>query len=200
MTVPIKTASSNIKKNVTVRPFSPSNDEKHFERIRGLINSAYRSDKSWTTEKHLIRGERMTIENLRRTLENDSIHLFLASIPGNSAENKQASSEDELIVGTVDIEFNEEYPGAGLLGCLAVDPEFQSHGIGSRLVSHAMHFAKEQLKLSKMVIWVVDKRSDIIGWYERLGFKKTMERRPFVWPNLIRDGIELDFIVLEKAL
>jgi ribosomal protein S18 acetylase RimI-like enzyme len=56
---------------------------------------------------------------------------------------------------------------------LAVDPKYRNHLIGTTLVTHAIHYAKEKgIKLVMLGTCEFQAR----GFYEKLGFKVVYER------------------------
>lgn len=109
------------------------------------------------------------------------------------------------VVGCVCAEWAKNHPDTGLgpesalFGLLAVDPARQSAGIGSKLFAHALEFAKREWGCQQAVLWVIKQRTDILEWYERLGFRWTGELRDFVFPDLAMHD-EVEFKVLFKAL
>jgi ribosomal protein S18 acetylase RimI-like enzyme len=153
-----------------------------------LVNSAYRGDsskKGWTTEADLLAGVRITESSLLEQMQT----------PGQSF----LKSVDELgkIVGCVSL---LEKGKAIYLGMLTVDPNIQATGIGKLLLQASEDYAK---KLGKQYIemTVITKRIELIAFYERRGYVKTGEFRPF--PNDPKFGIQkeaLEFLVLKKEL
>ncbi len=48
--------------------------------LHEIIHHAYRTDKSWTGESHLVRGIRITKEDLRLLICESKDHFFTAGI------------------------------------------------------------------------------------------------------------------------
>jgi len=135
-----------------------------------LVNLAYRGEeakKGWTFESDLIEGEKRTDEKDLYQLFSKEESIFLV------AKNK----EDKL-VGTVYLEIKND---TLYLGMLSVEPTLQGNGIGKTLVLNAKETG-HLLGLNGIQIQVVHRRSELISWYERLGFKATGSEFPFEVP------------------
>lgn len=158
------------------------------EALVELVNSAYRgegSKKGWTTEADIIDG------NLR--IDQQAIHDMLQK-PGAVILTCKADND---LYGCVYL--NED--GKGLyLGMLSVSPDAQGSGIGKKLLQAAeQHAAKFDYTYIRMT--VIDIRHELIAWYERHGYKRTGERKPF--PDDEKFGKPtrpIEFIVLEKMI
>jgi GNAT superfamily N-acetyltransferase len=167
------------------------------EVLHPLIHAAYRTSQSWTTEVDLVRGERITLPQLREQLSQAVDPIFVAEIAGGTEAGR--------VVGCVCAEWAKNHPDTGLgpesalFGLLAVDPDKQSAGIGSELFLHALKFAKKEWGCLRAVLWVIKQRGDILAWYERLGFQWTGELKDFVFPDLAMHR-EVEFKVLVKSL
>lgn len=77
--------------------------------------------------------------------------------------------------------------------------EFQSRGLGKTLFGAATAFAKSEGNCSKAMMFVINKRTDIQAWYERLGFQWTGEKRDFVFSDLTLQE-DIWFKIYEKSL
>ncbi len=153
-----------------------------------LVNSAYRgesSKKGWTTEEHLLGGIRTDEEGLLQTFENEIITIL-------------KYTENDKIIGAVSLEKqgNKLY-----LGMLTVSPDLQGGGIGKQLLKASEIFAKAE-NIPKIVMTVISVRSELIAWYERHGYVRTGETKPFPMddPNFGMPKEFLEFIVLEKLM
>jgi ribosomal protein S18 acetylase RimI-like enzyme len=156
--------------------------------INILVNSAYRgesSKKGWTTEEHLLGGIRTDEAGLTQTFDNEPITVL-------------KFTENNKIIGVVSLEKqgNKLY-----LGMLTVSPDLQGGGVGKQLLKAAEVFAKEE-NIPKIVMTVISVRSELIAWYERHGYVRTGETKPFPMddPNFGLPKVFLEFIVLEKSL
>jgi ribosomal protein S18 acetylase RimI-like enzyme len=153
-----------------------------------LINSAYRGDsskKGWTTEADLLDGIRTDAESLKQMINTtDAIIL-------------QSFNENNDLQGCV---YLEKLQNKMYLGMLTVSPLEQAKGIGKLLLAEAEKYATDE-KCNFIEMTVISLRRELIAWYQKHGYDKTGETKPF--PNDVRFGIPkqpLEFIVLEKKL
>jgi len=149
-----------------------------------VIERAYRGDSArqgWTHEADLLSGERIDDATLRGMFA-DPGHLFLVAEQGGTA------------MGSVSLTARGD--GLVYLGLLCVDPAAQAGGIGKAIIAAAETAARETLDADRIEMTVIDSRAELIAYYERRGFVRTGERRPF--------PVELDppigMVVLEKAI
>ena len=153
-----------------------------------LINSAYRGDsskKGWTTEADLLDGIRTDADSLRHMInKTDAVIL-------------QSFDESNNLQGCVYLEKRENKM---YLGMLTVSPLEQAKGIGKLLLAEAeKHAADERCNFIEMT--VISLRTELIAWYQKHGYNKTGETKPF--PDDIRFGIPkqpLEFIVMQKEI
>jgi ribosomal protein S18 acetylase RimI-like enzyme len=87
------------------------------------------------------------------------------------------------------------------LGMLTVAPDLQGSGIGKKFLQAAEAFAKEH-GLSKIMMTVISVRVELIAWYERHGYIRTGEVRPFPMddPKFGLPKQFLEFVVMEKVV
>ncbi|HNR07116.1 MAG TPA: GNAT family N-acetyltransferase [Saprospiraceae bacterium] len=157
--------------------------------IVALLNSAYRGEGSkqgWTTEAHLIAGDRRTdiphlIEIMARP---DSVFLVYQDGDGpiTACVNLQRQG-------------NKLY-----LGMFSVSPQMQGKGIGKQLLKAADEYARH-LGCTAIYMSVISVRDELIRWYQRHGYKDTGERKPFVEDGLTGKHLRpLEFMTLEKEV
>jgi predicted N-acetyltransferase YhbS len=158
--------------------------------LHALIESAYRGDSAragWTHEADLLGGQR-TDEKALTAIMSDPLSAILIA-------------EDGGLRGCVQIVLTST--GLGYLGLLAVSPVVQAGGIGSRLIAAAETTLASKFAAIRIEMTVIKRRAELIGYYERRGYAKTGEVRPFPYDDE-RSGIaqsdDLDFVVLEKTL
>jgi ribosomal protein S18 acetylase RimI-like enzyme len=135
--------------------------------IMTLVNSAYRGEGSkqgWTTEADLLGGQRVNTEMILETLAKPDKWFLLCELEGR-------------LVGSVLLEKGS--PELCYFGMFAIDPTLQAKGIGRAMVAEAERFVSADLGCRVMEMTVITVRSELIAWYERLGYKKTGEVRPF---------------------
>jgi ribosomal protein S18 acetylase RimI-like enzyme len=99
----------------------------------------------------------------------------------------------------------ERHPQATtvLFGLFSVPPDRQGQGWGRAILAEAERIAREDWGAQTMVMTVLAQRPDLIAWYERRGYRRTGETRPFPSENT-RFGVPkrpgLSFAVLAKSL
>jgi len=157
-------------------------------RLAQLVNRAYRGDASrqgWTTEAHLLDGQRIDEAGLHEMMAVPDAVMLL----GLGAENELLGSFYAHAAGT-----------KVSLSMLAVAPTGQGHGVGRFLLSAAEDYGRQHgCTISKMT--VISVRAELIAYYERRGYQLTGATEPF--PTDPRYGIPrqpLTLLMLEKAL
>ena len=155
-----------------------------------LVTSAYRGDSSragWTTEADLLDGNRIDPDVLRADLERPRSRVLLAEADGGLQACAHVADED----------------GAGYFGMFAVHPGLQGGGLGKQLLAECERIARDEWQLPVMRMTVIDVRDELIAFYERRGYRRTGEFKPFPYGDTRfgqpkRD--DLRFEVLEKPL
>jgi len=153
-----------------------------------LINSAYRgesSKKGWTTEADLLGGVRTSEKSLQDTMNKPGAVILV---------NRNDNGDITACV------YLQKEPGTFYLGMLTVSPLLQAGGIGGRLLNAAEAYVKEQ-NGNNITMTVISVRAELIAWYERHGYVKTGESKPF--PTDPAFGIPkqpLEFVVMKKTL
>jgi predicted N-acetyltransferase YhbS len=160
-----------------------------YPEIVALVNAAYRGEASkqgWTTEANLIEGDKRVDE------ERLAIELLQ---PG--AVVLKLNSDDGLLLGCVFLHHTE----FGLyLGMLSVWPHLQAKGLGKTLMWAAEEHARS-VGTRRIYMNVISARTELIAWYEKLGYRKTGETNPF--PDTPEFGVPMlpiEFLILEKYL
>jgi len=159
--------------------------------IRALVEAAYRGDsarRGWTHEADLIGGQRIDEAEIDEILSDPRQRLLLAEADGVAA-------------GCVKV--SDQGSGLAYLGLLSVDPERQAAGLGRRLIAAAEREAVRSFGARAMEMTVIRQRPELVAYYERRGYVRTEEERPFHYGN-DRIGIptrgDLSFVVLSKPL
>ena len=155
-----------------------------------LVTSAYRGESSrsgWTTEADLLEGNRIVPEVLLADIARPRSRILLAGRDGTLLGCAHVAEED----------------GAGYFGMFAVRPGLQGGGMGRAILAEAERVAGKDWALPLMRMTVIDLRVELIEWYERRGYRRTGQTRPFpaTDPRFglpLRD--DLRFAVLEKEL
>ncbi len=153
-----------------------------------LVNSAYRGETSklgWTTESHLLDGQRIDIETLTGYLNDPAVTILKYTGPGGE------------ITGCVYLELR--LPKL-YVGMFSVSPLLQGKGIGRELLLAAEEYAKEN-KCHALTMTVISTRHELISWYERRGYTATGEMLPFhVHKKFGVPKARIELMVLEKTL
>ena len=139
---------------------------KDAEAITSLVNSVYRgenSKKGWTTEADFLEGIRITSEKVKEIISRKSDVIILAM-------------DDNSIIGCVHLENAGKY---SYLGMLSVDVSIQAKGIGKLLITECERYTKEVFGLNEIRMKVIGRRSELIAYYERRGYKTSGEREEF---------------------
>lgn len=152
--------------------------------LRALVESAYRGDsakRGWTHEADLLGDERTSDAELAETIADPKARVLLARI-------------DSKLAGTVTIRDLGE--GRAYLGMLCVDPDLQAEGLGRALIADAEDMAAEEFGAKVMTMTVIDARAELIAYYERRGYARTGELRPFPLPV----DVPYKMVVLERPI
>ena len=165
--------------------------ERDVPAVVGLIESAYRGEASragWTTEEHLLGGQRTDAEAVISVLRAPGSVMLLAE-------------HDGMLAGCCQLERragDEVY-----FGMFSVSPGRQGQGWGGKILAEAERRARDEWGARRMVMSVLAQRPELIAWYERRGYRRTGETRPFPYGNA-RFGIpkrpDLSFALLVKSL
>jgi len=162
--------------------------------LEALVNSAYRGDSSragWTTEADLLGGQRVDVDGLR------------ALIARGAADGGAVVLVHEDAAGLAACVELEPRGEGCYLGMLTIRPTSQAGGLGRRLLAAAEGFAVERFGTREMQMTVIVQRTELLAWYERRGYRRTGERRPFPYGDP-RFGLpkrpDLEFEVLSKRL
>nr|WP_123670417.1 GNAT family N-acetyltransferase [Actinocorallia herbida] len=158
--------------------------------IVALVESAYRGDASragWTTEADLLDGQRTDPESVRSLLGVEGSRVMLAE-------------RDGRLVACCHLERRGD---SAYFGMFAVSPAEQGSGVGRLVLAEAERAAADGWGALEMEMTVITLRAELIAWYERRGYLRTGETRPFPYGDE-RFGrprrADLDFSVLVKPL
>jgi ribosomal protein S18 acetylase RimI-like enzyme len=159
--------------------------------VVALVESAYRGETSragWTTEADLLDGQRTDAGQVSDILRAKESVVLLAEHDGAVA------ACCELRHWGRDVAY---------FGLFAVRPGLQGRGVGRALIREAERRAVERWRVTSMRMTVIRQRTELIAWYERLGYAATGEIVPFPYGDR-RFGLprrdDLEFIVLVRTL
>jgi ribosomal protein S18 acetylase RimI-like enzyme len=151
--------------------------------LKALLEAAYRGDsarRGWNHEADILDDERTAPGEVEALLADAAVTILTAR-------------DGAALIGCVAVTVK----GGALayLGMLCVQPDLQSAGLGRRLLDAAEDHARTN-GIAAMEMTVIDSRDSLIAWYERRGYIRTGETRPF---PVLRDP-PVTFVVLEKPL
>lgn len=156
--------------------------------VVALVESAYRGDSSrggWTTEADLIDGSRTSEEDVLGTILRPRSRIVLAERYGALLACAHVADDGN----------------AGYFGLFSVRPDSQGAGIGKAVMSEAERVVHGEWGLPMVRMTVIGVRQELIAFYERHGYRRTGEVKPFPYGNE-RVGqprrSDLQFEVLEK--
>jgi len=159
--------------------------------IVSVVESAYRGEASrvgWTTEADLLDGQRTDVAAVSAMMAAPDSVVLLAEADG-------------VLAGCCHL---ERRPADDVyFGMFAIRPGSQGQGWGRQVLAEAERLAAQEWHAARLVMTVIAQRDDLIAWYERRGYRRTGESRPFPYGDE-RFGIprrpDLKFVVLAKPL
>ena len=152
---------------ITIRPATPAD----LAPLHALVQRAYRGDSAragWTHEADLVEGQRIEPDALAAILDRAEERLLVGERAGE-------------LLGCVQI--TNRGNGVGYLGLLGVDPERQAGGLGKALIAAAEREAATLFGARTMEMSVIERRVELIAYYERRGYARTGEFLPFPIPT-----------------
>lgn len=165
--------------------------------IARLVNSAYRGDaarQGWTSESDLLDGQRTDPVSLAAELAGPNSSTILCLRDAAAGPILACVFLEKVQVGDTAVRC--------YLGMLTVSPGLQDRGLGRILLDRAEDHAREW-GADAVVMTVISIRDTLIAWYERRGYRRTGETKPFPHGDE-RFGVprtsDLYFVVLEKIL
>lgn len=158
--------------------------------IHALVESAYRGEASkqgWTTEAGILDGQRVDAAEVTELIARPDSMILLC----------QSSGE---LLACVHVEREET---TCYLGMFSVRPTLQGGGIGRVVLAEAEGVARVRWQSREMRMTVISVRDELIAWYERRGYRRSGEYKPFPYGDE-RFGIpkreDLRFEWLVKSL
>ncbi len=150
-----------------------------------LINSAYRGVDGpgrWTTESHLVQGDRIKRDGLIAQIEDDDTDFIIGYL-------------SDRVTACIAIKRFEDVVE---FGTFAVDPELHANGYGGALLSYAESIAPENAILFQ--VSVVSKNTDLIAFYKRRGYQENGQKINYpAHLNVGKPKIDnLDLTILQK--
>jgi ribosomal protein S18 acetylase RimI-like enzyme len=154
---------------VKIRPATPSD----CERLVPLINTAF------------------AVETFMAVPRTDTERLIESMAKGTvlMAEDRQGRALASIYI--------ESRGSRGYMGMLAVDPEHQRSGLGSRMIHEAQEYLLNDSCIA-VDITVLSLRPELMPFYRKMGFIQTgtEEFNPYV----LKEGVRCHAIVMSKWL
>lgn len=160
--------------------------------VIAVVDAAYRraDTAAWTTEAHLLGGQRTDATMLAEVLAAPDSVLVVGVDPG-----------DQRVVACVQVTRHDDRTAQ--IGLVAVDPDRQAAGVGRALLREAERVASVRFGASTTRMTVIRQRTELLRWYARRGYRPTGETEPFPYGDE-RYGVprrdDLAFVVLRRAL
>lgn len=200
--------------------------------VAELVNLAYRAepgDDSWTTETELLEGQRVDTEMVAELLDRVGVHVLLAyrgdelvaccelqrpRRQGNLVPPGEVAAEDVTTrplheERKLDDPPPEAHPdgvddGAAYFGMFSVRPGLQGGGVGRAVLDEAERIARDEWDAHSLELTVIDVREELIAWYERRGYVRQPNGKPFPSDaerfGRPKHGEQLHLAVLRKPL
>jgi len=189
-----------------------------------LVESAYRGDASragWTTEADLLGGQRLDLAMAQEMFAEPGSVILLAEAvdggmpdggptaggepwegggPADRAAAAVHGTTSSALLGCVQI---RQDGAEAYFGTFAIAPGRQGTGLGSALMRAAEEQARDRWGAADMRMTVINRRDDLIAYYERRGWQRTGLTSPFPYGD-DRFGTpkvdDLCFVELKKPL
>lgn len=164
------------------------------ESLRLLVESCFRGESScqgWTSEHHLLGGQRIDTEMLTNLLNDNQSTTLLFFNPKNNN-----------LVGCVHL---QNYPGTEMatLGLLSISPTLQNQGYGKYILAVAENYVANNWNAEYIEITVIDVRTELLDFYTRRGFTDTGRRKPFPFDDPkygCAKRRDFEFVVMRKSV
>ena len=155
--------------------------------IVALTESAYRGDASragWTTEADFLDGQRTDAREVAALIARPDSAILLHERGGELLASAHIEKQGE----------------ACYFGMFSVQPDGQGVGVGRAVLTEAERIAREQWHCTTMRMTVIDLRNTLIAWYERHGYRRTGEHKPFPYGDTRfgvpkRDDLRFEWLV-----
>lgn len=136
-----------------------------------LINQAYRErqGRSWTSEQHIIQGQRINESQLEVLLLNSDFELWVLELGAICVENNQ-----KTLIGCIGLTHDLYDLEQIEIGTFAVHPAYQNQGLGRKILQFAERYLQHTFQdLRQINMYVLNVREELIAFYERAGYKQT---------------------------
>ena len=157
--------------------------------ISELVNSAYRGESSrvgWTTEADLLDGLRTNTQEIASIIKRDDAFILIGVL-------------NDQIIATICCERQIAHGRyTAHLGMIAVKPILQNQGHGADIIQAAEAIASREWRVVGFHMAVISIRTELIAYYERLGYARTGEFKDFpvnsaLWQPKV-SGLNLEYL------
>ncbi|GAA1900979.1 GNAT family N-acetyltransferase [Lapillicoccus jejuensis] len=159
--------------------------------LADLVRRAYRGREGWTTESALLDDQRIDEAGVRAKLARPRAVVLVAEQEGTVSG----------LLACCEVE--DRGDGVAYFGMFAVEPALQAAGVGRAVLAAAERHAAEAWGATTMEMTVIAQREELIAWYERRGYARTGETRPFPFADMVGGGAlrdDLHFVVLARPI
>lgn len=160
------------------------------ESIARLINTAYRGEssrKGWTTEADILDGLRTTTADITNIIKRKDAFILIG------VQNNE-------IIATICCELQViAFKHTVHFGMIAVKPSLQNRGHGKDMINAAETMTRREWRVAGFHMTVISLRTELIAFYERLGYQRTGEfeqfpKKPDLWQPKV-EGLSLQVLV-----
>lgn len=165
------------------------------EAIAKLVNTAYRGEtsrKGWTTEADILDGLRTTTAEVASIIKRNDAFILMGV-------------QNDEVVATMCCELQViAYKHTVHFGMIAVKPTLQNKGHGKDLINAAETMTKREWRVAGFHMTVISLRTELIEFYERLGYERTGEFKDFpvdspLWQPKVK-GLQLQYLAKLSGL
>lgn len=153
--------------------------------IADLVNSAYRGETSragWTTEADLLDGARVTTPEIAALIKREDAFVLVGVL------------RDQVVASIA----CERLENTAKFGLVAVKPSLQNKGYGREMIQAAEAITAREWRVAGFYMSVITLRTELIEFYERLGFERTGQFENFpespLWQPKVQ-ALALEYLV-----
>ena len=157
-------------------------------RLQNLIQAAFRAEDSredWVGSPELATQFTIDIEDINLTIASPD-HNFIVAVKQND------------IIGCIGV--RKRSAGYARIFYLAIDPEYHRGGLGRQILEYGENYCRREFGVGKLGLDALSTRKALILWYERRGYIKTGELKPFPVGKIDGRAVpeDLCFVEMEK--
>ena len=153
--------------------------------VAELVNSAYRGETSragWTTEADLLDGLRITTPEIAALIKREDAFVLVGVL------------RDQVVASIA----CERLENTAKFGLIAVKPTLQNKGYGREMIQAAEAITAREWRVAGFYMSVITLRTELIEFYERLGFERTGQFEDFPQSSLWQPKVQalaLEYLV-----